>query len=158
MHTKAAMPEDAEIVYAIKVAAYAEYVIRARGSWDEVFQRAYTKKNLPQTRLICVGAEVVGWIACAEDAAKFELIDLHILPAHQKRGLGSALLAELGARAEAAGKPVELSVLKINPSQALYERFGFKPVGETETHVLMKKEPGQSVPSMLRSGGAGKGS
>jgi len=55
MHTKPAAPEDAELVYSIKFAAYADYAIRARGFWDETFQRAYTKKNLPHTRLIYKG-------------------------------------------------------------------------------------------------------
>lgn len=140
MHTKAATLEDAELVYAIKFSAYAGYAIRSRGHWDETFQRAYTKKNLPHTRLILVGSEVVGWIACTEDEAKLELIDIHLLPEHQGKGIGSKLLSELVSQADSARKPVQLSVLKVNPSRALYERWGFRSSGETETHVLMERE------------------
>jgi ribosomal protein S18 acetylase RimI-like enzyme len=141
MITRDVTTEDAELVYRIKETAYAEYAIRSRGNWDEAFQRAYTRKNLSHTKLIYDGPEVIGWIAREEGERNIELIDIHILPTHQGKGVGTALIEELVARGNSVRKPVELSVLKINPSRALYERLDFKPVGETETHVLMRKVP-----------------
>ena len=50
---------------------------------------------------------------------------LAVVPERHRRGIGSALMAELIRRAEAAGLP--LLVLLGNP--AYYGRFGFEPAG-----------------------------
>lgn len=100
MHTKAATPEDAELVDAIKVRAYAEYAIRAPGSWDEAFQRAYTKKNLSHTRLIYSETEVIGWFACEKNEGKLEVIDIHVLPAFHGGAQGAHLPGRIRAKAD----------------------------------------------------------
>jgi ribosomal protein S18 acetylase RimI-like enzyme len=47
------------------------------------------------------------------------------------------------ARAEAEGRPVALRVLRNNVrARALYERLGFRAVGETPTKVELRYEPG----------------
>jgi ribosomal protein S18 acetylase RimI-like enzyme len=139
MHLRDALPTDAELVYRIKYEAYAEYAIRSRGSWDETFQRRYTADNLPHTKIILIDDIPIGWIACKEEEKQIEILDLHILPAHQRKGIGRRLISGILERAVRSGKEVCLSVLKVNPSITLYERLGFIAVGQTETHILMKK-------------------
>jgi len=42
------------------------------------------------------------------------------------------------AHAKALGKPLRLQVLRANDrARALYERLGFRLIGETENHLLM---------------------
>jgi len=40
---------------------------------------------------------------------------------------------------------VRLEVIKINPVQSLYLRFGFHVCGETKTHWQMERKPNQSI-------------
>ena len=61
-----------------------------------------------------------------------------ILPEYQNRGVGSAVIRDVLAQAQAEGLSVGLQVLKVNPARRLYERLGFSLVGETATHYLMR--------------------
>ncbi|MGY5882961.1 N-acetyltransferase family protein [Modestobacter lacusdianchii] len=79
---------------------------------------------------------VVGFLAFADE----ELTWMYVHPAHQGRGVGTALVGHLFAHAEAAGVDrVELTVLDGNPARRLYERSGFTLV-ETKTGGLVGNE------------------
>ncbi|MFN7138652.1 MAG: GNAT family N-acetyltransferase [Limisphaerales bacterium] len=114
--------------------------MQSRGSWDEVFQRRYTAENLPHTQLLLVDDKPVGWIAVRNDPHALDILDIHILPSHQKQGLGTSVLRHVLEDASRQRKLVKLSVLKINPSRSLYERLGFRITGETESHWLMEHD------------------
>jgi ribosomal protein S18 acetylase RimI-like enzyme len=135
----AATDADAGLVYDIKLAAYREYAVLAYGSWDEALQRRVTGGNLPVTRLIVVAEKIIGWVAASCAVEEDEIIDLHILPEHQRKGYGQEVVRRVIAEASNAGKPVVLHVLKVNPARALYERYGFVKIGETATHTIMKR-------------------
>jgi ribosomal protein S18 acetylase RimI-like enzyme len=141
MNLRDASPADADLVYQIKYRAYAEHAVRSDGSWDEAFQRRYTAGNLPCTKIVLVDGNPVGWIACKEEVKQIEILDLHILPDYQRRGIGGKLISDIWAHAARSGKEVLLSVLKTNPSITLYKRLGFIAIGQTETHILMKRNP-----------------
>jgi len=138
MALKHASESDAELVYNIKHGAYAAYTIEAYGTWDEEFQRRYTRQNLPHTRLIVAHDTVVGWIAAAQKEHEVEILDIHVLPPHQRNGYGRAAISGIIRDASVERKAVSMGVLKNNPCRALYERLGFVATGETRTHVLMK--------------------
>lgn len=139
MHLHPASAADADLVYRIKHEAYAAHAVAAYGLWDEEFQRQLTEGNLPQTRLMRVGATVIGWIAVEHDPEADEIIDLHVRPAYQNRGYGAAALRRVIAEAEAAQRPLRLRVLTRNPARALYQRLGFAVTGESATHVTMTR-------------------
>lgn len=75
------------------------------------------------------GAEVVGHVIATHgrlaDRPALGLGPLSVDPAHQGRGIGSALMHALLGAADAMGEPVV--VLLGDP--ALYSRFGFVPAG-----------------------------
>ncbi len=144
MNLKAAYDADADLVYCIKRDAYSETATRAYGTWDEAFQRRSTREHLPSTRLIVVDDAVVGWIAVKHFEGEDAIIDLHVLPTHQRRGYGRAVLQVVIDEAGSQGKAVSLHVLKINPSRVLYERLGFAATGETSTHVVMRRNSNQA--------------
>ncbi len=73
-------------------------------------------------------------------AADVPELTIGVAPEARGRGVGGALLAELLARAEAAGHPsVSLSVETDNPAVRLYERFGFVRVGYVGTSWTMQR-------------------
>ncbi|MEV8322772.1 GNAT family N-acetyltransferase [Kitasatospora sp. NPDC056731] len=65
----------------------------------------------------------------------------YLAPAHQGRGLGSAVLRHLLAQADAAGEPVRLDVLQGSPARRLYERHGFVLDHEDPIDVYLVREP-----------------
>lgn len=75
------------------------------------------------------GTEVVGHVIATHghlaDRPALGLGPLSVVPAHQGRGIGSALMHTLLGAADAMGEPVV--VLLGDP--ALYSRFGFVPAG-----------------------------
>lgn len=73
------------------------------------------------------------------EPSEFYLDTLSVDPAHRGRGIASSLIRATAGRARAIDKPLGLLVDKDNVrARRLYDREGFKPVGEREfMHTLM---------------------
>jgi GNAT superfamily N-acetyltransferase len=84
----------------------------------------------------CDGKEI-GCIAVIDEPEALMLEKLYILPGHQGRGIGTWLLEGLIERARAAGKPIRLRVLRVNPARRLYERNGFQIDRSTDERHFM---------------------
>jgi ribosomal protein S18 acetylase RimI-like enzyme len=69
------------------------------------------------------------------------LIDISLLTAFRNMGLGTAVMVGLQQKATQAGIPVKLSVLGNNPAKLLYERLGFKVIGDSFPYISMSWEP-----------------
>jgi len=68
-------------------------------------------------------------------ADEAELLLLAVVPAHQRHGIGGALLREVIAECERAGvTKLHLEVRAGNPALALYDRAGFAKVGERRAY------------------------
>ncbi len=72
---------------------------------------------------------------------EIRLMDIALLPEHRGHGIGSSLLDDLMAEATAAGKRLTIHVEEYNPARRLYERLGFRKVGETGIYHLMEWSP-----------------
>lgn len=77
------------------------------------------------------GAELIGYFVLMVAAGEAHLLNLSVAAAHQRRGHGSALLAEVMRMAGADGaRQVFLEVRPTNAgAKALYRRFGFHQIG-----------------------------
>jgi [ribosomal protein S18]-alanine N-acetyltransferase len=82
---------------------------------------------------VCLAAvedkRVVGYLVCARYADVWHLMNIAVDPVQRRRGIASALLEEMLARAGAE----ESYTLEVRPSNdgaiALYARFGFRTAG-----------------------------
>lgn len=83
----------------------------------------------------------VGRLYVHRRAAEIRLVDISLVPDLRGKGIGSALLRELMAEAEAAGKPLTIHVEKYNPAMRLYLRLGFKPIEDRGPYDLMEWKP-----------------
>jgi ribosomal protein S18 acetylase RimI-like enzyme len=63
--------------------------------------------------------------------------------------MGAALMRQVQASAATRGVPVRLNVLKVNPARALYERLGFRVIGEDDVRWYME--------SLRAAGGGSRG-
>jgi GNAT superfamily N-acetyltransferase len=113
------------------------------GRYDEqrVRQRWRDSYDPLHTSAITVGGDLVGSVTFrpAEDGRWLEhfYLALHL----QGRGVGSAVLRELLARADGRGARVRLVVLQGSPARRLYERHGFTVESEDPVDVLMTRPP-----------------
>lgn len=66
------------------------------------------------------------------------IVDIALVPTACGQGIGSALLREVMAEAEAAGKSVSIHVERFNPALRLYRRLGFAHAGDFGPYFLMR--------------------
>ena len=128
----------------VREQCYRDVVIRQFGAWNpEVQKRFFEEKWRPEHySIIMFENEPIGVVAIYEKHDHLWLSEIQILPSHQGRGIGSAILADLIARARAQTLPLRLQVLRCSRAQGLYQRFGFICYGRTESHLLFEKSCG----------------
>jgi ribosomal protein S18 acetylase RimI-like enzyme len=134
--------EDREFVYEAQRAGLREYVIATWGGWKEEEQRERFLSRFSPGRFEIVtrdGADV-GFVEIVRGGDQLVVGNIELVPRYQRQGIGTVLLRRFIG--EAAGLPVRLQVLRVNPARSLYERLGFLVVGETETHFRMERPAG----------------
>lgn len=95
-----------------------------RGNFADAVRAGY------QCRTLRLGRELIGYFVLMVAAGEAHLLNFSIAAAHQRRGHGSALLAQALAMAR-EGQAASL-FLEVRPSNlaaiALYARFGFERI------------------------------
>jgi ribosomal protein S18 acetylase RimI-like enzyme len=140
-----ATEDDREFAFAVKRAALGPHVARVWG-WDDEFQHAFHAADWAVRRpdIVEVDGVAAGTIEVAPHPAGLELGEFYLLPAYQRQGIGSELLRRVLDRADDEGRPVRLQFLKANPVRSLYERHGFRVVGESATHYRAERPPARA--------------
>ncbi len=70
---------------------------------------------------------------------EIRIVDITLLPPFRRLGIGSSLLQTLIEESVAEGKPLSIHVEKFNPAMRLYERLGFRQIGEVGAYDLMQR-------------------
>lgn len=106
-----------------------------------IAQRKGYREMFPQAAfsMILAGQQSIGRMVVNRNDGEMRLVDLVLLPAFRGRGIGTHLLTDLCAEADASKKPVRLHVLRNSPAKRLYERLGFCPSGETGFYEEMER-------------------
>jgi ribosomal protein S18 acetylase RimI-like enzyme len=92
--------------------------------------------------IIEIEAVPAGRMITSAAADGIRLVDIAITPAHQGCGVGTGVLRELCARADAAGQRIDLTVWAQNRGALrLYERLGFDTGEETGGYLAMSRTP-----------------
>ena len=137
-----AQATDSEFVFAVKKAAFREYVEQIWG-WDDTYQRDLHDKRFASQdlRIIQFHGTDVGFLSTSNTSDTFKVDQLYILPEYQGRGIGAACMRRIIDDASLEQKSVTLQVLKINVrATAFYQRLGFTIVDENSTHFQMKRQ------------------
>jgi len=108
---------------------------------DETDQLNRVLHRFACARIITLRGEDIGLLKIDRDCEPWELIQIQLLPGYQRQGLGKALLDQFLAEAKAARKSVVLGVLRANPARRLYERLGFRVIGQTDIAYQMRFDP-----------------
>ena len=146
LQTRQATTRDRPFALGLYLAT-TEQVLGSTSGWDESYTRTrfgvvYRRK---ESWVVHDRDGDVGWLQVRPGQRRVILHQIHLLPAHRNRGLGTALLYELQGQAAQDGKPVELWVLKPNPAVSLYRRLGFLVIGEDPRRLRMLWRPGAEI-------------
>jgi len=95
--------------------------------------------------VVVVDGEPAGRLYVHRGASELRIVDIALLPEHRGSGIGTALLDNLLAEADAAGKSVTIHVERMNPALRLYERLGFA-LAEDKGVYLFLERPARPIP------------
>ena len=106
-------------------------------AYEDTAGRAGCRLIVPQD-----GGEPVGraWVHAADT---LHLLDLAVLPAQQRQGIGRWALQALQDEATRLGLALSLTVDANNPARALYQRMGFEEHGDSGTDRHLHWAPRQ---------------
>ena len=120
---------------------YNDVVMRQFGQWDDEWQQHHFEKKWDPSRyqVICCKGRDVGALSVKLEKEHIFLAEIQIDPEIQNQGLGTKIINDIIADAQAKGLPVRLRVLRQNKAKKLYVRLGFMETGQTDTHIFMEK-------------------
>jgi ribosomal protein S18 acetylase RimI-like enzyme len=104
-------------------------------------QHTYYTQQLAGTlfQIILADGEPAGRLYVDRHESDIHIVDIALLPNYRGQGIGTSLLNDLIAESEASRKTVSIHVEKYNPAMRLYERLGFRKIGDLEVYDLMER-------------------
>lgn len=146
------VPDDEPVLYRIYASTRQDELKQV--PWDDAQKEAFLRQQFTAQHtyysqhfseatfdVVLVGEEPAGRLYVDRRDDEFRIVDIALLPEFRGRGIGSELLRDLFEQAAAANKPVRIHVETYSPARDLYERLGFRKVGQTGAHVLMEWSP-----------------
>jgi ribosomal protein S18 acetylase RimI-like enzyme len=122
--------------------------------WDEAQKEAFLRTQFDaQTSwyrehyadasfdVVVVGGEPAGRFYVHRGESEIRIVDIALLREHRGNGIGTSLLRELLAEADAAGKSVTIHVERLNPALRLYERLGFSIAEDKGIYLFLERPP-----------------
>ena len=118
-------------------------------------QDKHYRENYPgaELQIILVDGGRAGRLYVHRRANEIRIMDIALLPAYRRHGIGTRLLEEILSEAAQSGKNVTIHVEVFNPALSWYERLGFKKIAANGPYHLMERaaapEFGSSVAAAL---------
>jgi ribosomal protein S18 acetylase RimI-like enzyme len=147
-----ALAEDRELLFSVYASTRAEELTAV--SWTaaekDTFLRqqfaaqdAHYREHYTGADFLVIEAAGVpaGRLYVARWPREVRIMDIALLPAYRRRGLGTAILADLLAEATATGKTASIHVERHNPALRLYERLGFHTAADRGVYLLLERSP-----------------
>lgn len=133
---------DHEWLFTLHELAHRALVEQAYGPWDASQQRDFFDALTAQYDAYVVesAGQPIGslYLGTRGEDTWVELVE--ITPGQQGQGLGTSVLNWVAEYSQREGRGTLLQVHRLNPSaKRLYERLGYEPAGETETHFLLRR-------------------
>ena len=130
---EAADAADADALVALRIAAM-RASLEHLGRFDpqRARDRFLATFEPRHTRHVLVDGERVGFVVLRPQGDEWLLDHLYVLPVHQGRGVGAAVLRDVLAHADAHGQALCVGALRESPANRFYLRHGFALVHRTE--------------------------
>jgi GNAT superfamily N-acetyltransferase len=145
-----AKEEDFEDLVRLRISVMKESLERiGRFNEDRARDRFRQGFSPQHTRHIVIGAERAGFLVLKTSENEMLLDHLYIALPFQRMGVGSHVLKQVFAEADAAGLPVKVGALKGSESNNFYVRNGFELVSQGEWDLYYSR-PSQAIPPQSR--------
>lgn len=103
-------------------------------------QTAHYRKNYlgAEYWIILRSGAPIGRLYLHQSPGDLRIMDIALVPNHRGSGIGGGLLRDIQQKAAAAGSAVSIHVEQFNPALRLYERLGFRRIGEHGVYYLLE--------------------
>lgn len=131
--------QDADLPFSAEVYASTRSEELAITGWPPEAQRAFLlQQHEAQHRHYRSTYDGAEWLVIEQDGVaigrlyrvewprEIRIVDISLLPAARRGGIGTAILTSIQDEARSIGKIVSIHVEKNNPARALYLRLGFE--------------------------------
>ncbi|MDP2370818.1 GNAT family N-acetyltransferase [Rhodoferax sp.] len=138
---RAAQPDDAGFIYRVIEETMRTHVEATWGAWvpGRVQRESAADACDSKTRIIQLEGEDCGvFYSEIHDGALWVRM-LFVMEKFQRRGVGRHLLSQAQSQASAAGVPIRLRVLTVNPAKAYYEAQRFRVYQEEDDFLYMER-------------------
>jgi ribosomal protein S18 acetylase RimI-like enzyme len=145
-------PGDEELLFRVYASTRANEL--AVVPWDQAQKEAFLRAQFDaQARwyrehyaaarhdVVLVDGAPCGRLYVYRGDAEIRIVDIALLPERRNHGVGTALLQDLLAEADAAGKRVTIHVERFNPALRFYERLGFTVAEDKGVYLLLERRP-----------------
>jgi GNAT superfamily N-acetyltransferase len=134
---------DADLLVTIRIAAMRESLERiGRFHPQRARERFMASFDPALCRFIEADGVRVGFVLVRPQEDHWHLDHLYIVPEHQGKGIGAAVLRQIVVDADLQGMPIRLGALRGSDSNRFYQRHGFEQVGEGEWDVYYVRRVG----------------
>jgi GNAT superfamily N-acetyltransferase len=135
---------DADTLVAIRIAAMRESLERiGRFDSQRARERFLASFDPALCRFIEVDGVQSGFILIRPQDDHWLLDHFYILPEHQRKGIGAAVLQDVFANADAQRMPIHVGALRGSDSNRFYQRHGFVQSDEAEWDIYYVRQPCQ---------------
>jgi ribosomal protein S18 acetylase RimI-like enzyme len=150
------LPEDLEFLYRVYASTREDELAPLR--WSQSDQEAFLRMQFTAQhtyyqqqfgsahyQIIQMDGEAIGRLYLDYRTESLHIIDIALLPAFRNQGIGTHFLSEILAEGEKRKLPVRIHVEFFNPAQRLYQRLGFRKIGDNGVYWLMEWSPGLAL-------------
>lgn len=120
---------------------YKDYVIKFWNNRQVEFEKYFCDSlfKVEHMQIILHDDKEIGVLQLIKKEKELYIEEIQIDPNNQSKGIGTEIINDIKKAAFQSNFSVGLMVLKLNNrARKLYEKLGFKVVGETESHYVMK--------------------
>ncbi len=108
-------------------------------TWNaRLFRENYKPESID---VIEVENKMIGFTKLVHNEEMLYIAEIQIDRAYQNQGIGTSIIIAAIAKSEKLSKKITLNVIKGNPAEYLYNKFGFEVYDETETHLKLQRMP-----------------
>jgi GNAT superfamily N-acetyltransferase len=144
---------DGDRAFLVELYASVREAELAHVPWDEATRHAFIeqqfaaqdshyRQHYPGATLdvVEVDGEPAGRLYVHRGPSDIRVMDIAVLPPFRGNGVATGLLQTLIDEAEGSVRKLSIHVEVNNPARTLYERLGFRPVGDEDgVYVLMER-------------------
>ncbi|MBN3782414.1 GNAT family N-acetyltransferase [Burkholderia sp. Ac-20345] len=137
---------DVEALVAIRIAAMRDSLERiGRFDHQRARERFLASFDPALCRFIEAGGVNAGFFVVRPQEDHWLLDHLYIVPGHQGKGIGAAVLRRILVEADEKRVPVRVGALRGSDSNRFYARHGFVRADEAEWDIYYVREPGSTT-------------